>query len=66
MKLRGLLPVLLLALLGCSRDDAPKETPKEAQLYQEQVQALEKAKALEKTLQDSATQQRKSIDEQSQ
>lgn len=58
-----LLLVLTVALVGCTEDkDVSTKAPsRDDHVWKEQVQALEKAKAVEKTLQDAAARQRDAI-----
>lgn len=60
--------LLALGLASCSDSDdisASAEQAKPQKRYmEEQLQALDKAKGLEKTLQEGAEQQRKAIEEQ--
>ena len=57
----------LLALCGCtppSEPSAPKEPPQESTLLQSQTQALEKAKQLEQVVQNAASAQQATIEQQ--
>jgi len=57
--------VLAVLLVGCTEDKdvSTKASSRDDHVWQEQVQALEKAKAVEKTLQDATARQRDAIPE---
>ena len=61
MKIFFILLTLLLLMAGCSDDDA--EARKE-HVWKEQTDAINKAKAVEGVLQDSADAERKKIEDQ--
>ena len=57
-----LILLLFTSMTGCEEKDKQAKTP-EPVVFKTQLEALEKAKQVESTLQDAATQQRKAIDE---
>jgi hypothetical protein len=57
----GLLACMALAVAAC--DSRPKTESKPAQIFQEQRQALDKAKGVQDTVDKQAAEQRKKIDE---
>ena len=61
MRLRLLVLVLMGLAVGCSGNDDQK--PKET-VFDPQIQAIKKAKAVDKTIEDAAAKQRQEIDEQ--
>lgn len=60
-----MLATLWISMSGCSGGDekVAVQQPKEDHLFQVQADALEKAKGVEKMLQDAADAQRRSIEE---
>jgi len=58
------MPLMLVSLAACDSDG--HKVAKDEHVWKDQVQALDKAKGVEKMLQDSAMQQMKQVDEQSQ
>jgi len=56
------LTVLLVVMTGCSDNEKPGSSKT---IIDDQLRAMEKAKEVEKTLEEAAQQQRKNIDEQS-
>jgi hypothetical protein len=63
MKLVFILFTLLLLAAGCSDEDAEA---KKAHVWKEQTDTIDKAKAVEGILQDSADAERKKIEDQTQ
>ena len=65
MKNRLILSVLFMLMAGCSSesDKAVPEQPSQTPLFNEQLQALEKAKGVEKMLQLNAEKNRLALDE---
>jgi hypothetical protein len=61
MKIIFILFTLLLLAFGCSDDDSQK---KKANVWKEQTDTMNKAKAVEGVLQDSADAERKKIEDQ--
>ncbi|MEJ2347065.1 MAG: hypothetical protein P8076_15175 [Gammaproteobacteria bacterium] len=57
---------IALAVCGCSAgdDQASQPPPVDQTVFKDQMHALDKAKGVEQTLQDSAQRQRRQIDEQ--
>ena len=62
---RLLLLAALLVLVGCSDDDMTQDNSENEHILSAQVQALEKAKAVESMLQNRVIEQQQVIDEQS-
>lgn len=60
-----LLSILAVILAGCSegQDTAAEEHPRDEHVWQDQVQALEKAKSVEKTIQDASSRQFPALDQ---
>jgi len=63
MKMIFILLVALIMMVGCSDDDSQK---KKANVWKEQTDTINKAKAVEGVLQDSADAERKKIEDQTQ
>ena len=61
LKLAALL-LLFTSITGCEEKDQQAKTPDPA-VFKTQLEALEKAKQVERALQDEAAQQRKTIDD---
>jgi len=54
--------LLFIAITGCGEQDKPAKASDPA-VFKTQLEALNKAKQVERTLQDAAAQQRRTIDE---
>ena len=63
MKTIFILLAMLILMAGCSNDDSQE---KKAHVWKEQTDTLNKAKAVEGVLQDSADAERKQIEDQTQ
>jgi len=60
-----LLPIFLMSLVACSEQTSSEKTTTEKEHFlSEKLETIKKAKAVEKMIQDAATQQRRNIEEQ--